>query len=109
MCQILFSQPENTMSKEKPKVTLDHINELLHKSFIEYAYFDNTLTIGVAKLPSGFKVTGQSTCANPAEFDKEVGAQGALKEIRAKLWEYEVYRIAHEHRENMMREFSELK
>lgn len=96
-------QKETNMSDEKPKVTPEQIDDLLSRSYIEYARFDNTLTIGVAKLPSGFKVTGQSSCANPADFDKERGETGALKDIHAKLWEYEVYRVAHEHREEKVR------
>lgn len=53
----------------------------------EYHVFANTmLTICALKLRNGFVVTGESACADPANFDAEVGRDVARLNARNKIW-----------------------
>lgn len=79
-----------------PSVEPQQIDELLERSMVEFAYFDNTMTIAVVKLPCGFKVTGQSSCVDPRNFNKEKGQKYALENVSAKLWELEGYRLSND-------------
>lgn len=83
----MTTQPNNTVTKED-------IDALMEASTKEFAFFDNTMTIAVVKLPSGFKVTGQSSCVDPANFNEEDGKKYALEQVKNKLWELEGYLLA---------------
>ncbi|WP_180129022.1 MULTISPECIES: Gp49 family protein [unclassified Acinetobacter] len=50
-----------------------------------------TLTFCVLILKNGFKVTGQSDCASPENFDAEVGKKVAYEDARNKVWMLEGY------------------
>lgn len=52
------------------------------------------LTICVLVLESGFMVTGESKCADPAKFDEELGARIAFQNAMEKLAEMEAYHQA---------------
>lgn len=52
------------------------------------------LTICVLVLESGFMVTGESKCADPAKFDEELGARIAFQNAMEKLAEMEAYHRA---------------
>lgn len=50
-----------------------------------------TLTFCVLILKNGFKVTGQSDCASPENFDAEIGKKIAYQNAREKIWLLEGY------------------
>lgn len=77
-------------------VTKAQIDSLLEASTKEFAFFDGTMTIAVVKLPCGFKVTGQSSCVDPANFKEEDGKKYALEKVEDKLWELEGYRLSND-------------
>lgn len=52
---------------------------------------DSTMTIVILKLRNGFEVIGQSSCVDPVNFDKEIGANIARDNAVNKLWELEGY------------------
>jgi len=52
---------------------------------------DTTLTICIIKMVNGFTVTGESACADPANFDAQVGANIAFNNAFEKLWQLEGY------------------
>ena len=85
----MTDQPNNTVTKAQ-------IDSLLEASTIEFAFFDNTMIIAVVKLPCGFKVTGQSSCVDPANFNEELGKEYALEQVEDKLWELEGYRLSND-------------
>lgn len=72
-----------------PRVTLDHIEGLIVEE--SYRVFYGTLTIGVLRLKNGFLVTGESACASPENFNKELGEQIARREAIGKVWALEGY------------------
>jgi hypothetical protein len=53
---------------------------------IEFYRIGGTLTVCVLTLDNGFSVTGESACADPANFNKELGQELAERQARAKLW-----------------------
>lgn len=45
-----------------------------------------TLTLCVLTLANGFTVVGESACADPANFDHELGERIARDNAKAKIW-----------------------
>lgn len=76
------------------RVTPEAIDKLIAASTIEYATFDNTMTVAVVRLPHGFKEVGQSACSDPADANEVIGRERALAHARAKIWEHESYSLA---------------
>lgn len=52
-----------------------------------------TLTICVLTLRNGFTVTGESACADPANFNQEIGRKIARENARDKIWALEGYAL----------------
>jgi hypothetical protein len=53
---------------------------------IEYPEALNLLTICVLVLQNGFTVTGESACADPRNFDAEIGKRVARQNAINKIW-----------------------
>ena len=51
------------------------------------------LTFCVLVLKNGFTVTGESACASPENFDKELGQKIARKHATDKIWALEGYAL----------------
>lgn len=52
----------------------------------EAFHVDGTLTICILTLQNGFRVTGESACADPANFNAAKGRELAGKQAREKIW-----------------------
>lgn len=78
------------------KVTKEDLDHLVAQSKVEFAVFDNKLTVAVVTVPCGFKVTGEASCVDPSNFDKALGEKYALENAVDKLWELEGYLLAHD-------------
>lgn len=64
----------------------------LDATIVETTYlYHKTLTICVLELRNGFLVTGESACADPANYNREIGNQIAYKNAREKIWALEGY------------------
>lgn len=50
-----------------------------------------TLTIAVIVLKNGFTLIGESACASPENYDREIGEKIALDNARQKIWALEGY------------------
>jgi hypothetical protein len=50
-----------------------------------------TLTLCILVLKNGFTVTGESACASPENFDKELGRRIAREHAVEKIWPLEGY------------------
>lgn len=66
-----------------PRVTPADIEAAIK---LENYHVDGTLTICVLTLQNGFKVTGESACADPANFNQAKGAELARKAACEKIW-----------------------
>lgn len=72
-----------------PRITPSHIDSVIEKTV--YHNLGGTLTVCVLYLKNGFKVTGESACASPENFDEDVGRKVALEEAKSKIWMLEGY------------------
>tara|TARA_R110000803_G_C11989465_1_gene321825 strand:+ start:34226 stop:34753 length:528 start_codon:yes stop_codon:yes gene_type:complete len=88
-------------SRPAHTVTLKGIEGKIAKA--EYAVFGPTLTVCVLTLENGFKITGESACASPENFDKDEGEDIAYKKAREKVWMLEGYLLKETlYEENLM-------
>ena len=82
-----------------PRVTADQIDALMAGiSFHTYVVPGTTTTIAIGTAANGFTLAiGMSGCADPANFNAELGSRYAVRDAaekaRAKLWELEGWRL----------------
>lgn len=74
---------------DAPRLTPSVIDSTIERE--EYYVFDSVLTVCVLTLRNGFKVTGESACASPENFNQELGAKIARANARDKIWALEGY------------------
>lgn len=73
-----------------PRLTPEHIDKVIAKA--DYHVFEGScLTVCCITLLNGFTVTGESACASPANFNKEVGEKISFNNARDKIWMLEGY------------------
>ena len=72
----------------KKKLTIEDIGNVIIND--EYVV-NGTLTICILTLKNGFKVTGESACIEPEEFDAEIGKEIAYQAALIKVWMLEGY------------------
>lgn len=78
--------------KTGPRITPDMVDaEIVDE---DYHVFPRTqLTVCVLTLKNGFTVTGESACADPANFDADLGRMIARSNARNKIWPYLGFRL----------------
>lgn len=74
-----------------PRVTPKSIDQLIVAS--TFHVFFATTTVCCLKLKNGFTVIGQSACASPENFNRELGEKIAFDEARDKIWAFEGYAL----------------
>jgi hypothetical protein len=68
-----------------PRVTPADLDaEVVAEQF--HVFPGTTVTVACLTLRNGFTVTGESACADPANFNAELGAKIARDNARDKLW-----------------------
>lgn len=72
-----------------PRVTLESIEAKIARE--ETHVFDGVLTVHVLTMANGFKVTGESACASPENFNEELGRKIARDNAIRKVWGFEGY------------------
>ena len=73
-----------------PRLTPEWVSSVIVSS--DYHIFKDTcLTVCCLTLQNGFTVTGESACASPENFDKEIGETIAYDNARNKIWALEGY------------------
>lgn len=78
-----------------PRITPDMIDgTILAEQY--HVFPGTTLTICALTLENGFQVVGESACADPANFDEEIGRKIARENARNKIWALEGYRLRSE-------------
>ena len=74
------------------KLTKEHLENLIADA--SYHRLDGTtVTICALTLRSGFVVTGESACLDPAGFDAKIGERIAYENAFEKLWQLEGYHV----------------
>ena len=76
-------------SPSPQRITPARIAEVIAKS--ECHRLTDTLTVCVITLQNGFTVTGESACADPANYHQEIGEKIAYENAKAKIWALEGY------------------
>lgn len=66
-----------------PRVTKEDLDASIKS---EKYFYTDTLTICVLTLQNGFTVTGESACADPANYNKEIGDRLAKGNASNKIW-----------------------
>lgn len=75
-----------------PRVTpADVDNEI--ESATYHVFPGTTVTVACLTLRNGFTVTGESACASPENFDRELGEQIAFRNARDKVWSLLGFRL----------------
>lgn len=74
-----------------PRLTPAHIDAQIDRE--EYHVFDNVMTVCVLTLKNGYKVTGESACASPENFDEQIGKRISRDNARNKIWTLEGYAL----------------
>lgn len=72
------------------RVTEDLIDSKI-KGITTYRLPDTTITVAVITMENGFTLTGESACADPANFDADVGKNFAIENAYQKIWPLEGY------------------
>ena len=72
-----------------PRLTPNLIESKIVKE--EYHLLTDVLTVCVLTLENGFTVTGESACASPANYNKEIGDRIARDNAKEKIWILEGY------------------
>jgi hypothetical protein len=73
-----------------PRLTPDNIDNVIADSDF-YVFPKTQLTVCCLTLKNGFNVTGESACASPENFNKEIGEKIAYNNARNKIWQLEGY------------------
>lgn len=79
------------VAKTNDRITLSAMHEKI--SSVEYIHPTSvpTLTIAIVVLTNGYSVTGESACADPKNFNKQLGQEFALANAVRKIWSLEGY------------------
>lgn len=91
-------QIEERRPKNAPAVTPTLVDSKIVCE--DYHVFPGTtVTICLLTLVNGFSVTGESACANPANFDPELGRNIARSRARDKIFQLEGYLLCENRQE----------
>ena len=72
-----------------PRCTMDSITNTIEGE--DYHVFNGVLTVCCLTLRNGFTVTGESGCASPENYNKELGEKIAYDKARGKIFQLEGY------------------
>lgn len=73
-----------------PRIDLEHIKSKVADSTF-HVFEETQLTVCCLTLENGFTVTGESACASPENFDKQIGEEIAFNNAVNKVWMLEGY------------------
>lgn len=86
----VFNTTNYKFEEDKKQLTLGDIKSKI-KSVQYHIVPDSTTTICSLTLENGFVVNGESSCADPAAFNKEIGERFAYAFAVEKVWPLEGY------------------
>jgi len=68
-----------------PRITPDDLEAAIASEEFQ-VFAGSTLTVCVLTLKNGFTVVGESACASPENFNKELGEKIARQKAKDRLW-----------------------
>ena len=75
-----------------PRITPSDVEAAI-LSYQFYVFPGTLLTVCCLRLKNGFTVTGESACASPENFNKEIGERIALESAKQKIWHLLGFRL----------------
>lgn len=75
-------------------VSEETINSLIENAEIDIRTVFDKVTQVTVKLENGFVLTETSGSVSPENYDKEVGVEICMEQIKHRLWELEGYKLA---------------
>ncbi|MCZ9310621.1 Gp49 family protein [Weissella koreensis] len=76
------------------KVSEETINDLIANSDVDVeTIFDKVTRVSI-KLPNGFVLTETSGAVSSENYDKNIGFEICMEQIKHRLWELEGYKLA---------------
>lgn len=91
-CETRIEQEVQDKGLSAPRITPAYIDAQVVDA-LYYVFPSTTLTVCCLKLRNGFTVTGESACADPSNFDVDLGRKIAADNARQKIWALEGYRL----------------
>ncbi len=73
------------------KITLEHVEDQIASTEYIRPQLSPELTICILRLANGFSVVGTSACADPKNYDEDLGKNIAYANAKQKIWELEGY------------------
>lgn len=73
-------------------VTTDMVNDEWKEAYF-HRFPDTTVTVCCLHLHNGFTVIGKSACANPDNFDAELGKELAFDDAKQKVYTLVAFRL----------------
>jgi len=81
-----------TVAATGNRVTTDLIDSKI-KGITTYRLPDTTITVAVITMENGWMQEGFSACADPANFDEQIGKEMAINNAYDKIWPLEGYQL----------------
>ena len=81
-------------SPSQKKLTPDLLKSKIAKA--EFSRLNETLTVAVITTVNGFHIVGKSACADPANYNQEIGEKVAYDDAFKQLWSLEGYLLREE-------------
>lgn len=83
-----------------PRVTLDHVIEasknVSYVRNVKGTEQERLVTYAQVTMPNGYLVTGISVCADPRNFNEEIGKRAALGDAHRQVWRLLAYDLRNE-------------
>ena len=74
-------------------ITQQDIDSLINQSQVTTMTLFDKCTVVAVQLPNGFVTVESSACVDPVNYNKEMGVEICIENIKNKLWELEGYKL----------------
>lgn len=78
------------------KVTSEQIERIIKDGTLEVQTLGDKTTLVKFTTKEGFVIVATSSCVSPENYDKKIGEELCMRDIKDKLWEFEGYRLQKE-------------
>ena len=92
MDQVISNEKLGELLEASPsaqRLTPDYLKSRVEKA--EFHRLTDTLTVCVMTTKNGFTIVGKSACADPANYNQEIGEKVAYQDAFSQLWPLEGY------------------
>lgn len=76
------------------KVTEKQIDKIIQAGSVEIQDLSDKTTLVKFRTEDGFEIVATSSCVDPKNYNRDVGAKICMDQIKNKLWEYEGYLLS---------------